>query len=110
MFIIFQVPPTRQSYNNLLSAYGSTGDWKQVLKICKKMMDNGVGPDIVTHNIIMSALKNGGEHEKAISYFNDMEARNFPMDRYTYNILIKCLLDKCYTLKIAYIGKNNIKM
>ena len=23
---------------------------------------------------------------------------------------MKCLLDKCYTLKIAYIGKNNIKI
>ncbi|KAI3471607.1 hypothetical protein Pfo_028257 [Paulownia fortunei] len=87
-----QIPPSRSTYNNLINACGSSGNWREALKVCKKMTDNGVGPDLVTHNIILSAYKTGSQYSKALSYFELMRGTNVHPDTTTLNIVIGCLV------------------
>ncbi|XP_073153720.1 pentatricopeptide repeat-containing protein At2g41720 isoform X1 [Henckelia pumila] len=87
-----RIPPSRSTYNCLINACGSSGNWREALKISKKMTDNGVGPDLVTHNIILSAYKTGAQYSKALSYFELMKGTNVRPDTTTLNILIDCLV------------------
>ncbi|KAF7148745.1 hypothetical protein RHSIM_Rhsim03G0025900 [Rhododendron simsii] len=79
------IPPSRSTYNNLIDACGSSGNWRQALQVCKMMMENGVGPDlavfnsmlrkglkpnIVTYNSLIGAY---ASHAKAIDVLRDME-------------------------------------
>ena len=92
LIIWVQIPPSRSTYNNLINACGSSGNWREALKVCKKMTDNGVGPDLVTHNIVLSAYKNGAQYSKALSYFELMKGTNIRPDTTTHNIVIHCLV------------------
>ncbi|KAK6941818.1 Pentatricopeptide repeat [Dillenia turbinata] len=85
-----QIPPSRSTYNSLINACGSSGNWKEALEICKKMTENGVGPDLVTHNSILSAYKNGAQYRKALSYFELMKGTNIHPNTITLNIVIHC--------------------
>ncbi|OWM67253.1 hypothetical protein CDL15_Pgr000705 [Punica granatum] len=87
----FTIPPSRSTYNNLINACGSSGNWREALKVCKKMTENGVGPDLVTHNIVLSAYKTGGQYSKALSYYELMKGTNVRPDTTTLNIVIHCL-------------------
>ncbi|MBA0754702.1 hypothetical protein Gogos_019852, partial [Gossypium gossypioides] len=83
-----QIPPSRSTYNNLINACGSSGNWREALKVCKKMTENGVGPDLVTHNIVLSAYKSGAQYSKAaLSYFELMKGRHIRPDTTTLNII-----------------------
>lgn len=95
-----QIPPSRSSYNNLINACGSSGQWEAALDICKRMSTEGVGPDTVTHNIILSAFKNGGQYRKVLAYFEHMKSCKlvFP-DRISYNTVLHCLI------KLEYYDK-----
>ncbi|URE15279.1 PPR repeat [Musa troglodytarum] len=95
----YMIPPSRTTYNNLISACGSGGHWKEALEICKKMTENGVGPDLVTHNIILSAFKRGAQYSKALAYFDLMKETNICPDTITFNIVIHCLV------KLGQFGK-----
>ncbi|KAG5559345.1 hypothetical protein RHGRI_009026 [Rhododendron griersonianum] len=79
------IPPSRSTYNNLIDACGSSGNWRQALQVCKMMTENGVGPDlavfnsmlreglkpsIVTYNSLIGAY---ASHAKAIDVLCDME-------------------------------------
>lgn len=88
---IVQIPPSRSTYNSLINACGSSGNWREALKVCKMMTDNGVGPDLVTHNIVLSAFKSGAQYSKALSYFELMKGTNIRPDTTTHNIVIHCL-------------------
>lgn len=56
------------------------------------MAQNGVGPDLVTHNIILSAFKSGAQYSKALSYFELMKGTHIRPDTTTLNIVIHCLV------------------
>ncbi|KAH9614349.1 hypothetical protein KSS87_021935, partial [Heliosperma pusillum] len=90
--VFYQIPPSRTTYNNLINACGSSGNWREALKICKHMTDNGIGPDLVTHNIILCAYKTGAEYSKALSYFELMEGTKIRPNTTTLNIRIYCLV------------------
>ncbi|KAF7147532.1 hypothetical protein RHSIM_Rhsim03G0026900 [Rhododendron simsii] len=89
---IVQIPPSRSTYNNLINACGSSGNWRQALQVCQMMTDNGVGPDLVTHNIVLSAFKSGAQYLKAVSYFQLMIGTDIRPDTTTHNIVIHCLI------------------
>ncbi|KAK6791217.1 hypothetical protein RDI58_010298 [Solanum bulbocastanum] len=89
---LLQIPPNRSTYNNLINACGSSGNWREALKVCKEMTENGVGPDLVTHNIVLSAYKNGSQYAKALSYFELMKGTKVRPDTTTLNIVIHCLV------------------
>ncbi|GMP61745.1 hypothetical protein CsSME_00024089 [Camellia sinensis var. sinensis] len=63
------------------------------------MTENGVGPDLVTHNIVLSAYKSGAQYLKALSYFELMKGTNIRPDTTTLNIVIHCLI------KLGHYGK-----
>jgi pentatricopeptide repeat protein len=54
------------------------------------MTDNGVGPDLMTHNIILSAFKSGGQARHAVAYYNHLVLKKVPVDRYSHNIILNC--------------------
>ncbi|KAK8563342.1 hypothetical protein V6N12_035490 [Hibiscus sabdariffa] len=56
------------------------------------MTENGVGPDLVTHNIVLSAYKSGAQYSKALSYFELMKGTHIRPDTTTLNIVINCLV------------------
>lgn len=56
------------------------------------MTENGVGPDLVTHNIVLSAYKNGSQYTKALSYYELMKGTKVRPDTTTLNIVIHCLV------------------
>ncbi|KAE9465928.1 hypothetical protein C3L33_02160, partial [Rhododendron williamsianum] len=56
------------------------------------MTENGVGPDLVTHNIVLSAFKSGAQYLKAVSYFQLMIGTDIRPDTTTHNIVIHCLI------------------
>ncbi|KAJ0044038.1 hypothetical protein Pint_17867 [Pistacia integerrima] len=56
------------------------------------MTENGVGPDLVTHNIVLSAYKSGAQYSKALSYFELMKGTHIRPDTTTHNIVIYCLV------------------
>ncbi|CAK8562122.1 unnamed protein product [Lathyrus sativus] len=64
----------------LISAYGSSGNWKEAHNVCKKMTDNKVGPDLVTHDIMLSAFKSRARYSKALSYFELMKGTHIRPD------------------------------
>ncbi|KAG1338410.1 hypothetical protein COCNU_04G007160 [Cocos nucifera] len=97
--LLIRIPPSRTTYNNLISSCGSGGNWKEALEICKTMTENGVGPDLVTHNIVLSAFKNGAQYSKALAYFELMKKTNICPDTITLNIVIHCLV------KLGQFGK-----
>ncbi|KAG5555735.1 hypothetical protein RHGRI_006395 [Rhododendron griersonianum] len=86
------IPPSRSTYNNLINACGSSGNWRQALQVCQMMTENGVGPDLVTHNIVLSAFKSGAQYLKAVSYFQLMIGTDIRPDTTTHNIVIHCLI------------------
>lgn len=55
------------------------------------MTDNGVGPDLMTHNIILSAFKSGGQPRHAVTYYNHLVLKKVPLDRFSHNIMLNCL-------------------
>lgn len=55
------------------------------------MTDNGVGPDLMTHNIILSSFKSGGQPRHAVAYYNHLVSKKVPVDRYSHNIILNCL-------------------
>ncbi|KAL7197455.1 hypothetical protein ACSBR2_020071 [Camellia fascicularis] len=65
------------------------------------LVENGVGPDLVTHNIVLSAYKSGAQYLKALSYFELMKGTNIRPDTTTLNIVIHCLI------KLGHYGKAN---
>ncbi|KAI8545780.1 hypothetical protein RHMOL_Rhmol07G0064800 [Rhododendron molle] len=65
--MLIVIPPSRSTYNDLINVCGSSGNWRQALQVCQMMTENGVGPDLVTHNIVLSAFKSGAQYLKAVS-------------------------------------------
>ena len=55
------------------------------------MTENGVGPDLMTHNIILSAFKTGGQLRHAVAYYDHLVSKMVPVDRYSHNIILNCL-------------------
>jgi pentatricopeptide repeat protein len=47
------------------------------------MTDNGVGPDLMTHSIILSAFKTGGQPRHAVAYYDHLISKKVPVDRYS---------------------------
>lgn len=74
-----------------MSACGRSGKWQQALEVCKRMTDNGVGPDLVTHNTILSAFKTGGQPHLALAFYKHLVSKNVPVDRFSHNIILSCL-------------------
>lgn len=55
------------------------------------MTDNGVGPDLMTHSIILSAFKTRGQPRHAVAYYDHLISKKVPVDRYSHNIILNCL-------------------
>lgn len=55
------------------------------------MTDNGVGPDLVTYNTILSAFKTGGQPHLALAFYKHLVSKNVPVDRFSHNIILSCL-------------------
>ncbi|CAI5992987.1 unnamed protein product [Closterium sp. NIES-65] len=89
----FQVPPSREAYNALMNACGSTGQWQQALVMFDRMQADGVAPDIVSYNTLLTALKNGQQFRHALSLFSRLRAGSFPgarPDQISHNIALCC--------------------
>ncbi|RZB47843.1 Pentatricopeptide repeat-containing protein, partial [Glycine soja] len=97
--------PDVETYNALISAHVSfslvmleSGNRigfvlvSDLVLICSMHHMNGVGPDLVTHNIILSAIKSGAQYSKALSYFELMKGTHIRPGTTTLNIVIHCLV------------------
>ena len=42
------VLPNNRTYNNLIYEYSSMGQWKEVVRVFKKMTSQGILPNVVT--------------------------------------------------------------
>ena len=55
-----------------ISAYGRVRDWKRALSLLAKMGQRGVSPDVINFNAVISACREGGQLERALSPVEEM--------------------------------------
>nr|CAD1821943.1 unnamed protein product [Ananas comosus var. bracteatus] len=95
------IPPSRTTYNNLINACGSSGNWKKALEISKKMTENenckavfdmmaaeGLKPNIVSYNALLSAYSSNGMHVEALAIFKSIKRDGLRPDIVSYTSLL----------------------
>mmetsp|Transcript_117026 Transcript_117026/g.233205 ORF Transcript_117026/g.233205 Transcript_117026/m.233205 type:complete len:613 (-) Transcript_117026:188-2026(-) len=85
------VLPDIVSYNTVMKAYATRGDYRNAGKVLMRMRKRGLEPNAITYNTLIDAAALTGEAVAAWEFYQDMIRFGFPGDKYTCSILIKTL-------------------
>jgi len=66
--------PNRIAYTNAITACGRSGEYEHALELFKDMKKDGLKPDRVSYNALISALKVSNQPEKVFQLWSEMTA------------------------------------
>jgi pentatricopeptide repeat protein len=76
-------------YNVTIADLAAQGNFTEVLRLCAKMKSEGVMPDIMTYNSLISACARRTLHMEAWAIYDDMLAFGLRPDRETFHRLLQ---------------------
>ncbi|CAA2967701.1 Hypothetical predicted protein [Olea europaea subsp. europaea] len=77
------------TFNALINVCGKGGaDFKRASMIFDEMFSNGVQPDRITYNLLLTVSSGAGLWETARSLLSEMVCKGIDQDIYTYNTLL----------------------
>lgn len=82
--------PNIQTYTVLLNGWCKIGNLLEAGKIWNEMIDIGIHPDIVAHNIMLEGLLKSHKRSEAIKFFEIMKSKG-PCNTRSYTIMIRDL-------------------
>lgn len=92
--LVVQIPPPREAYNALIHACGCASQWQEAFTVFERMEADGVRPDLVTFNTLLTALKASRQFEAGIRLFECLSSepkfKHLRPDTVTLNLLIAC--------------------
>ncbi|KAG5539016.1 hypothetical protein RHGRI_019540 [Rhododendron griersonianum] len=101
------IPPSRSTYNNLINACESSGNWRQVLQVCQMMTENGVGPDqgrFTEAESTFTTMKVAGDWEKAAALLEEMGMNNVQPDAIAFSARLRAFNTGCQPAKVMSLA------
>ncbi len=86
----------------MINMFSKCGTLEDALDIYRAMQKEGIQPNVVTWNTLVSAHVQHGESEKALQLFDQMKQASCPPNAITYN----CVLQACIYLRDFKRGKH----
>ena len=90
--------PTARDIRQVLKAHtiqikelGKTRQWWQALQVFRAIQQDGIVPDVIMYNALISALEKGNQPEQALEIFQEMQQHGVVPDVITYSALISAL-------------------
>eukprot|EP00929_Paragymnodinium_shiwhaense_P012918 TRINITY_DN12079_c0_g1_i1.p1 TRINITY_DN12079_c0_g1~~TRINITY_DN12079_c0_g1_i1.p1 ORF type:complete len:861 (-),score=75.29 TRINITY_DN12079_c0_g1_i1:566-3148(-) len=79
------------TFNSMLDAFSSGGQWQLASLLFEDMLAAGVNPDIITFTAIIGAFSKAGLWQQALNVFNTLEGRKICPNIFAYNALLSAL-------------------
>jgi pentatricopeptide repeat protein len=113
-----RVHPNKITYTAAISACARAGAYEDAIKLFEDMKSDGIHPDLVAYNALMSAYSNGNQPHKVFDLWNEMCSRkergtNTSPDIITLTSAVACLdrsNSTIYTEKMDSVFQSAVKL